>query len=103
MISLIDLLRIDKFLCELDTNAPVGFSLCSAENLLSFWQIYHSSSLFDVSVNILFNAMHRPFIGCFIIPRSYTRSEYTVNGYTSASRGNALLSFSSGLIPSHSN
>ncbi len=39
MISLIDL-AIKKFLSELDTNAPVGFSPCGAKNPFKFFRKY---------------------------------------------------------------
>lgn len=46
VISLLGLLRIDKFLCELTINAPVGFSLCSAEKPFKF--LANISSQFSI-------------------------------------------------------
>lgn len=62
-------------------NIPVGFLLSlslSAVNLLSFWQIYHPSSLFDVSVNVHFNSLTGLSIKIFKV----SWPSYTVRGYS---------------------
>lgn len=65
VISRVELLRIDNFLCEVDINVPVGSAV--QKNLLTFSKLHYTILLYLIYHSMFFNVMHSLEIGCFII------------------------------------